>query len=122
MTKKQQKQSKKHVVSGAVQTSAQTVNIIPHGDRILIRETENHTEEKTVSGIILPASVQEDKGAKQGTVVAVGAGKFDDGEYVSPLVKTGDTVLFSWGTKIIHDDTTYYIVSENDILAYIPNK
>jgi chaperonin GroES len=74
---------------------------------------------KTASGILIPDTAKEKP--EQGTVVAVGPGKFEDGARVPMGVKAGDRVLFS---KYGHDEVKvggveYYVVSESNILAVI---
>ncbi len=91
----------------------------PLADRVIIKEDTESKEQTTASGIIIPISVQEDKGGKRGIVMAVGNGRFDDGEVVAVNVKVGDTVLFQWGDKIKVDNEDYYIVRESEILAVI---
>jgi len=54
-----------------------------------------------------------------GEVVAVGAGRMEDGKLVPISVKAGDEVLFQWGDKIKVGDEEYYIVKESEILAII---
>ena len=93
--------------------------IKPLQDRVLIKEDAEGKEKKTSSGIIIPVTVNEDKGSKQGTVMAVGPGRVEEGKTVTPHVKVGDTVLFQWGDKITIDDQEYYIVRESEILAII---
>lgn len=93
--------------------------IIPLQDRVLIKEDGESKEKKTSSGIIIPITVNEDKGSKRGTVVAVGEGRIEDGVMIKPRVKVGDAVLFQWGDKIKHEDAEYYLVRENEILAII---
>lgn len=96
------------------------VKIQPLFDRVLVKELkEEATERLTASGIILPASVGEDKGAKHGEVIAVGPGKVDDGVRIKPEVRIGDTVLFQWGDMLKIDDEEYYILREENILAVI---
>jgi chaperonin GroES len=93
--------------------------IKPLADRVIIKEDAESKEKKTSSGIIIPVTVNEDKGSKSGEVVAVGAGKTEDGKLVAPKVKVGDTVLFQWGDKVKIGDEEYYIVRESEILAII---
>ena len=93
--------------------------IKPLADRILIKEDAGGKEKKTSSGIIIPVTVHEDKGGKKGEVVAVGPGRFEDGEMIAPAVKVGDVVMFQWGDKIVSDGEEYYIVKESEILAII---
>ena len=90
----------------------------PLGDRVLVREIKSGGE-KSVSGIIIPETVGEDRGAKKGEVVAVGAGKHEDGKLVPMSVKVGDKVLFQWGDKLTIDDVEYEMVAESSILAII---
>ena len=60
--------------------------------------------------------------AKEGVVVAVGAGKvYDNGQRVAPEVKVGDTVMFAKyaGSELEIDGATHLIISERDILAVL---
>jgi chaperonin GroES len=94
--------------------------IQPLGDKVLIKESSaENTARKTDSGIFIPDTVKEDKGAKKGKVVAVGEGKFENGKFIPVSVKAGDTVLFQWGDKINIDGEEYYIVRESEISAII---
>jgi chaperonin GroES len=86
---------------------------------VLIKEDIESKEKKTSSGIIIPVTVNEDKGSKRGEVVAVGPGRVEDGELVAPSVKEGDTVLFQWGDKVRVGEEDYYLVRETEILAII---
>ncbi len=91
----------------------------PLADRVIIKEDTESKEQTTASGIIIPISAQEDKGGKRGKVVAVGAGRVEDGKTIALTVKPGDTVLFQWGDKIKVDNDDYYIVRESEILAIL---
>ena len=93
--------------------------INPLQDRVLIKEDGGNKEKKTLSGIIIPVTVNEDKGGKSGEIVAVGPGRFEDGKLIAPAVKVGDKVLFQWGDKIKVDEEEFYIVKESEILAII---
>ena len=93
--------------------------IKPLGDRILIRENKENKEKKTASGIIIPITVDEDKGSKQGEVIAIGNGKYEDGKLVPISVKVGDEVLFQWGDKVIVHGEEFYLVKETELLAVI---
>lgn len=92
--------------------------IKPLGDRVLLRE-EEITTTKTDSGIYIPDTVDNDKGAKRGTVVAVGDGRYEDGKTIPVKVKVGDTVLYSWGDKMEIDGEKYVIVREGEISAIV---
>ena len=96
--------------------------VTPLGDRVLLRDlTEAEKERKLASGLILPASVKDEKtGAKRGLVVAVGPGKVgDDNERIPISVSVGDTVLFSWGDDLELDNVKYHLVTENNILGIV---
>lgn len=93
--------------------------IKPLGNRVLIKRSEAKT---TKGGILLPDSAQEKP--KEGTVIAVGPGKFNDnGELETLHVKEGDCVLFSSyaGTEVkgLDNEEEYLILSENDILGVL---
>lgn len=92
--------------------------IKPLGDRVLVRELKEEGE-KNVSGIIIPETVSEDRGAKKGEVIAVGPGKHEDGKIIPMSVKVGDRVLFQWGDKLTIDGVEYEMISESGILAVI---
>jgi chaperonin GroES len=92
-------------------------SITPLGDRVLLEVLKN--ESKTASGIILPDNYSEDKGMKEGRVVAVGQGKLVDGKYISLEVSKGDKVLFQWGDEIKIDGKEYLLVNESSIVAII---
>ena len=95
------------------------VNIQPLGDRVLIKEIEAAEGGKTESGIIIPDSVKEDRGSKKGEVIAVGVGRYDDGDLLPMSVKVGDTVLYQWGDTIKIKDEEYAMVSESNIIGII---
>ncbi len=109
---------KKKVEKVSVKTS--TIKVLPLADRVLIKElSQKDAERVSASGIIIPVTVSEDKGAKKGEVVAVGPGKYDDGVLVPMTVKVGDTVLFQWGDMIKVDGEEYHMVNESNVLAII---
>ncbi|WP_335872644.1 co-chaperone GroES [Bacillus sp. 2205SS5-2] len=90
----------------------------PLGDRVVIELVE--TEEKTVSGIVLPDSAKEKP--QEGVVVAIGTGRvLDSGERVAPEVAVGERILFSKyaGTEVKYEATEYLVLRENDILAIL---
>ena len=93
--------------------------IKPLQDRVLIKEDTEVKERKTASGIIIPMTVNDDKGSKRGEVVAVGPGRIEDGKLIKPSVSAGDTVLFQWGDKIKIGEDEYYLVRESEVLAVI---
>ena len=93
--------------------------IKPLQDRVLIKENTDSKEKKTSSGIIIPVTVNEDKGSKSGEVVAIGLGRMEEGKLIPIGVKVGDKVLFQWGDKIKIGDEEFYIVKESEILAIV---
>ena len=93
--------------------------IIPLGDRVLVKPAEK--EKKAKSGIIIPDTVDKER-PEMGKVIAVGEGKVtDEGKTIPPKVKVGQTVLFSkYGPDEIKiGDEEYLVVSESNILAII---
>lgn len=96
------------------------MKIQPLGDRVVVRPSDNNEEKVSAAGIIIPETVDKEK-PMTGKVVAVGPGKYDDGELVPMQVKTGDQVLFSkYGyDEVKVDGEEYYILSESQILAVI---
>jgi len=96
------------------------VSIHPLGDRVVIEELViDEKSKKTASGIFIPDTVNQDKGAKQGKVIAVGPGKYIEGTLVPLEVKIGDTVLFQWGDKITLDGHDYYVVADSSLMATV---
>nr|WP_274709722.1 co-chaperone GroES [Corynebacterium sp. c6VSa_13] len=94
------------------------VNITPLEDRILVQI--NEAETTTASGLVIPDSAKEKP--QEATVIAVGAGRFDDkGERIPVDVKEGDTVIFSryGGTEIKYQGEDYLILSARDVLAVV---
>ena len=112
MAKQKTKAKKETTVSG------DSSKVRPLGARVLVRELKKEGE-RSVSGIIIPETVGEDRGSKKGEVIAVGPGKYDDGVLVPMHVKVGDKVLFQWGDKLTIDGEEYEMVAESSILAII---
>lgn len=94
--------------------------IIPLGDRVLLKVSEDKNQSKTVSGIFIPDTVDKEK-PEQGKVIAVGEGKYIDGKLVPLNVKVGDTVVFSkYGyDEIKVGEEEFLIIKEDNILAII---
>ena len=96
-------------------------NIYPLADRVVVKPfTAEEMEKKNAAGIIIPDTVSKEK-PEQGRVVAVGPGRYDDGKLIPVRVKVGDKVVFSkYGYDDIKvDDIEYYILKEENILAFI---
>lgn len=89
----------------------------PLADRVVVRPLDR--EEKTASGILLPDTAKEKP--QEGEVVAVGAGRVEDGKRVELEVKVGDRVIFSKyaGTEIKVNNDDVLILRESDILAIV---
>ena len=94
------------------------ISIAPLGDRLVVVPVAK--EEVTASGILIPDSAKQEK-PEQGSVVAVGPGKYDDGALVPMTAAVGDTILFSkYGfDEVKVDGKDYYIISESNVLAII---
>ena len=95
--------------------------IIPLGDKVLIRPFEKPNEQKTQGGIILPGK-QEGEKQERGVVVAVGAGRWDeDGEKRIPLdVTMGDKVIYVRGyeyQELKVEGVDHILIGVNSILA-----
>jgi chaperonin GroES len=75
-----------------------TAKIRPLHDRVIIRRLDE--EEKTKGGLIIPDTAKEKP--QEGTVIAVGPGKQEDGKVIAMDVKAGDKILFGKysGTEI----------------------
>jgi chaperonin GroES len=93
------------------------IAIKPLEDRIVVQA--NAAEQKTASGLVIPDTAQEKP--QEGTVVAVGPGRFDDGVRTPMDVKVGDVVLFSkyGGTEVKYNNEEYLVLSARDVLAII---
>lgn len=91
--------------------------IKPLSDRVLVQPAP--AEEKTESGIIIPDSAKEKP--QEGTVVAAGPGKVENGTKIDMSVKEGDNVLYGKysGTEVTLDGEEYLIMRESDILGIV---
>ena len=89
----------------------------PLEDRIVVKA--NEAETITASGIVIPDTAKEKP--QEGTVVAVGPGRFDDGVRVPMDVKVGDVVLYSkyGGTEVRSGNEELLVLSARDILAIV---
>ena len=91
--------------------------IKPLEDRIVIKT--NEAETTTASGLVIPDTAKEKP--QEGTVIAVGPGRFDDGVRVPMDVKVGDVVLYSkyGGTEMKFNNEEFLVLSARDVLAVI---
>jgi chaperonin GroES len=98
-------------------TTATKVAIKPLEDRIVVQAVEAVTT--TASGIVIPDTAKEKP--QEGTVLAVGPGRFEDGARVPLDVKIGDKVLYSkyGGTEVKYAGEEYLVLSARDVLAVI---
>jgi chaperonin GroES len=94
---------------------AKEFQLKPLEDRIVVKPGEE--EEMTVSGIVIPDTAKEKP--QEGQVVAVGPGRFEDGDRVPLDVAVGDRVIYSkyGGTEVKVDGQDLLILRESDILA-----
>jgi chaperonin GroES len=99
-------------------TETQTkIQIQPLGDRVVVKPSE--AESQRPSGIYVAETAKEKP--QKGTVLAVGPGRWEDGQVEPMNVQVGDTVLFAKyaGTEIKLDTDEVLILSQKDILAKI---
>jgi chaperonin GroES len=91
------------------------MNLQPLGDRVVVQAIE--AEQVTASGIVLPDTAAEKP--QRGKVLAVGEGRYEDGQRVPVSVAAGDEVIYSkyGGTEIKVDGEDVLILRESDILA-----
>lgn len=95
--------------------------LLPLGDRVIIRPFSVEDLNKTKSGIIIPDTVSKES-PEQGEVLAVGPGRLgDDGKRMPMSIKKGDKVVFSKYAyeEVKIDEEKYYILKEENILAVI---
>lgn len=92
-------------------------SIKPLGDRVLVKA--DAAEEVTSSGLYIPDTAKEKP--QQGTVVAVGPGKVENGNKIEMTVKEGDKVLYGKyaGTEVSLDGNEYLIMRESDIVGIL---
>ncbi|HEV8167246.1 MAG TPA: co-chaperone GroES [Actinomycetota bacterium] len=93
------------------------ISLQPLEDRIVVKPGEG--EEMTASGLVIPDTAKEKP--QEGEVIAVGPGRFEDGNRVPLDVKVGDTVIYSkyGGTEVKVGGEDYLILSARDVLAIV---
>ncbi len=93
------------------------MKIKPLGARVLVEPIEE--KEQIKGGIVIPDSAKEKP--TEGTVIAIGKKRDDDGKEIPFDVKVGDTVLMPkyGGTEVKLNDKTYQIVREDDLLGVV---
>ncbi len=89
----------------------------PLGDRVVIKQS--NADKMSTGGILIPEGAKEKP--TKGKILAVGPGKIDNGKFIEPTVKKGDSVLYEKyaGTEIKIDGEERIIVHESEILAVI---
>jgi len=94
-----------------------SVSIKPLEDRIVVKPLD--AEQTTASGLVIPDTAKEKP--QEGEVLAVGPGRFEEGQRLPLDVKVGDTVLYSkyGGTEVKYSGQEYLILSARDVLAVI---
>ena len=92
--------------------------IRPLADRVVVQPLEIET--KTAGGIVIPDSADKDKPVR-GTVLAIGTGRYVDGQIQPLQVKVGEKILFGKyaGTNVKLGDTEYLVMREEDIMGVI---
>ena len=93
------------------------VSLQPLEDRIVVKPSEG--EEMTASGLVIPDTAKEKP--QEGEVLAVGPGRFEDGNRVPLDVKVGDKVIYSkyGGTEVKLAGDELLILSARDVLAKV---
>ena len=87
----------------------------PLDDRIVVKAIEE--EDTTASGLVIPDTAKERP--QEGEVIAVGPGRFEEGQRIPMDVKVGDKVIYSkyGGTEVKIEGDDYLILSARDVLA-----
>ena len=98
-------------------TTATKTTIKPLEDRIVVQVQES--EQTTASGIVIPDTAKEKP--QEGLVLAVGPGRFENGQRLPLDIAEGDTVIFSkyGGTEVKYGADEYLILSARDVLAVV---
>jgi chaperonin GroES len=94
-----------------------TFGLKPLEDRIAVLPSEQ--EQTTISGIVIPDTAKDKP--QEGEVMAVGPGRFEDGQRIPMDVQIGDTVIYSkyGGNEIKVEGEEYMILSAREVLAVI---
>ena len=98
------------------------MSLMPANDQVIVKPVD--VKEKTEGGIIIPQVHQEP--LAQGTIVAVGVGKWTSDGRIFPLESDiGDEVYYKPGMyvhEIEHEGVKYIIMSESSILTFVNKK
>lgn len=92
--------------------------IRPLSDRIVVEPKE--VELKSAGGIVIPDTADKDK-PMQGTVLAIGNGKYIDGKLQPLQVKVGDQILFGKysGTNVKLSEKEFLVMREEDVMGVL---
>ena len=95
--------------------SKKKLDVQPLGDRVVVRPMEE--TEQMRGGLYIPDTAKEKP--QQGEIVAVGPGRYEEGERVPMELSSGQTVLYGKysGTEVTFDNEQYLIIKESDVLA-----
>ncbi|AMW04830.1 MULTISPECIES: co-chaperone GroES [Gemmatimonas] len=91
--------------------------VAPLADRVVVKPLEE--AEQMRGGLYIPDTAKEKP--QQGTVVAVGPGRYEKDARVPMDVKAGDKILYGKysGTEVTIEGEQLLILRESDILAVI---
>ena len=91
--------------------------VAPLSDRVVIKALEE--TEQMRGGLYIPDTAKEKP--KQGEIIAVGPGRYEEDKLVPMGVKVGDKVLYGKysGTEVTIDAEQYLILRESDVLAIV---
>ncbi|CAN4094556.1 unnamed protein product [Withania somnifera] len=105
------------VVKAVTVISPKYTSIKPVGDRVVVKIKD--ADEKSVGGILLPASAQSRP--QGGEVVAVGEGRSIGKTTIEISVKNGTQVLYSKyaGTELEFDGSKHLILKEDDLVGVL---
>ena len=94
-----------------------SVTIKPLEDRIVVKALD--AEQTTASGLVIPDTAKEKP--QEGEVLAVGPGRFEDGQRLPLDISVGDRVIYSkyGGTEVKYDGQEDLILSARDVLAIV---
>jgi chaperonin GroES len=97
--------------------TATDLKVKPLADRVVVKPLEE--AEQMRGGLYIPDTAKEKP--QHGEVVAVGAGRVEEGKRVDMELKVGDKVLYGKysGTEVTIEDQQYLILRESDVLAVI---
>lgn len=94
-----------------------SVKIEPLEDRIVVKAAA--PESVTSFGLIIPDNAREKP--QEGTVIAVGPGRMENGERVTLGLVPGDTVIYSkfGGVEVRYGGDDFILLTSRDVLAKV---